>query len=131
MKARPGVGDVLSTWMPVMLNEGVNKGRITLEKMVEVCCHNPAKYLGILPQKGIIGVGSDADIVIIDLEKKQVPRAQEMHSAAGYNVYEFLGWELKGWPVMAMVRGNIVMEDGKVIAKEGTGKYIKRRLLSA
>lgn len=128
MTARPGVGDVLSTWMPVMLSEGVNKGRITLEKMVEICCYNPAKYLGILPQKGIISVGSDADITIIDLEKKQVPNGKEMHSAAGYNVYDFLKWELKGWPVLTMVRGNVVMEDGKVIGKEGTGKYIKRRL---
>lgn len=131
MTARPGVGDVLSTWMPVMLSEGVNKGRITLEKMVEVCSYNPAKYCGILPQKGIIAVGSDADIVLVDLEKKQVPNAKEMHSAAGYNVYEFLGWELKGWPVLTMVRGNIVAEDGKVIGKDGTGQYIKRKLFKA
>jgi dihydroorotase-like cyclic amidohydrolase len=129
MTARPGVGDVLSTWMPVMLSEGVNKGRITLEKMVEVCCYNPAKYLGILPQKGLISVGSDADIVIVDLNKKQVPNAKELHSASGYNVYEFLDWELKGWPILTMVRGNVVMEDGKVIGKKGSGVYIKRKLL--
>lgn len=128
MKARPGIGDVLSTWMPVMLSEGVNKGRITLEKMVEVCCYNPAKYLGILPQKGIISVGSDADITIIDLEKKKIPDAKEMHSSSGYNVYDFLKWELKGWPILTMVRGNVVMEDSKVIGKAGTGQYIKRKL---
>ena len=86
--------------------------------------------MGILPQKGIISVGSDADIAIVDLNKKQVPSTdpKEIYSAAGSNVYGFLGWELKGWPVLTMVRGNIVMEDGKVIGKEGTGKYIKRKL---
>ncbi len=133
MQARPGIGDVLSTWMPIMLSEGVNKGRITLEKMVEVCCYNPAKYLGILPQKGQISVGSDADITIIDLNKKQVPTndPEKIYSAAAYNVYGFLGWEFKGWPILTMVRGNVVMEDGKVIGKDGTGKYIKRKLFKA
>lgn len=50
-----------------MITYGVNKGRITIEKLVEVCCYNPAKYMGLLPQKGTISVGADADVVIIDM----------------------------------------------------------------
>ena len=128
MQAPMGQGNVLSTWLPAMITYGVNQGKITLEKMVEVCCYNPAKYMGILPKKGIISVGSDADIAIVDMKKKMVPKATELYSATELNAYDILGVELQGWPVLTMVRGNIVMEDGKVIGKKGTGKYIPVKL---
>ena len=118
----------LETLLPIMLSEGVNKGRITIEKLVEVLCYNNAKTFGIYPQKGTIQVGSDADLVIVDLEKKVKLSAGKQHYAiSDYCLYE--GWEVKGWPVLTMLRGNIVVEDGKKMAKPGIGKYIPRTLL--
>jgi dihydroorotase (multifunctional complex type) len=101
----------VQTWLPIMLSEGVNKGRITLEKLVEVCCYNPAQIYGLTPQKGIIEVGSDADLVIVDLNKEAQVTHSNIHSFTDYSIYE--GWRLKGWPVLTMVRGNILMEDGE------------------
>jgi dihydroorotase-like cyclic amidohydrolase len=118
----------LETLLPIMLSEGVNKGRITLEKLVEVLCYNNAKTFGIYPQKGTIQVGSDADLVIVDLEKKvKLTSANQHYTISDYCLYE--GWEVKGWPVLTMLRGNVVVEDGKKVAKPGIGKYIPRTLL--
>lgn len=126
-KAYPGFpGEGL---LQLMLSEGVNKGRISLKKLVEICCSNPAKVFGIFPKKGIIDVGSDADLVIVDMNKKAKVTLEALHSPAGFSVYE--GWQLKGWPVLTMVRGNIVMEDGEIIGKPGTGKYLPRKKLSS
>jgi len=115
----------MESFLPIMLSEGVNKGRITLEKLVELCCYNNARTFGIYPKKGTIQVGSDADIVIIDLEKKAKLSAANAHYAvADFTLYE--GWEVKGWPVLTMLRGNILVEDGKRVAKDGMGRYIRR-----
>ena len=116
----PGVEHLL----PIMLSEGVNRGRISLEKMVEVCCANNAKAMGIYPQKGVIRVGSDADLVIVDLNKKMKISAETDHMLTDYSLWE--GWEVKGWPVFTMLRGNVIVEDGKVVAKPGIGKYLPR-----
>ncbi|MEM4724354.1 MAG: amidohydrolase family protein [Candidatus Hadarchaeum sp.] len=116
----------LETLLPVMLSEGVNKGRISMEKLVEVCCYNPAKVLGILPQKGTIAVGSDADLLIVDSDESKVVKAENLHTASDFTPYE--GKELKGWPVLTMVGGNVVMEDGEIVGRPGVGKYIPRKL---
>jgi len=121
IQGMPGL-DVL---LPVMLSEGVNKGRITLEKLVEVCCYNNARTFGIYPKKGVIQVGSDADLVIVDLEKRvKLSAASSHYTFADYTPYE--GWEVKGWPVLTMLRGNILVKDGKLLAKPGLGKYLPR-----
>jgi dihydropyrimidinase/dihydroorotase len=115
----------LETLLPVMLSEGVNKGRISMEKLVEVCSYNTAKILGIHPKKGSLSPGSDADLVIVDLKKKVKVSIEDMHTGADYTPFE--GRELKGWPVLTMVKGNVVMEDGEITGKPGTGKYIPRK----
>ncbi len=122
-----GVGNVQSTMLPAVITYGVLPGKITMERMVEVCCYNPAKYMGLLPQKGMISIGSDADIVILDMDKKVVPKTADMYSISDLNIYEIAGAALQGWPAMVMIRGNVVAEDGKVIAKPGYGKYIPRK----
>lgn len=128
MMAPMGLGNILATWMPAMLSYGVNQNKITLEKMVEVCCYNPAKYMGILPKKGTISIGSDADIVIVDIEKKMIPKAENLYSGSDINVYDILEVELQGWPVLTMLRGNILMENGEVIGEKSSGKYIPVKL---
>ncbi len=117
----PGVENLL----PIMLSEGINKGRITMEKLVEVLSSNNAKVFDIYPQKGAIQIGSDADLVIVDLEKKGTFGAAHQHyKISDYTPYE--GWEVTGWPVMTMVRGTVVVEDGELKAEPGLGRYIAR-----
>lgn len=111
-------------FLPIMLSEGVNKGRISLEKMVEVCCSNNAKAMGIYPKKGVIRVGSDADLVIVDLNRKVKISAETDHMLTNYSLWE--DWEVTGYPVLTMLRGNIMVEDGNLFAKPGIGQYIAR-----
>jgi dihydropyrimidinase len=121
----PGLPSI-ENYLPIMLSEGVNKGRITLEKLVEVCCVNNAKAMGIYPKKGTIRVGSDADIVIVDINRKVRLSADNLHQLADFCLFE--GWEVKGYPVLTMLRGNIVTKDGKLLAKPGLGRYLPRFL---
>jgi len=108
--------------LPVMLSEGVNKNRISLEKLVEVCCEKPAKIFGRYPRKGTISVGSDADMVIVDLTKKVTYTPKMSPSIATWSIYD--GWEFKGWPVCTILRGRVVAEEGKIVAEPGIGKYL-------
>jgi len=124
-KAPPGAGNLTQMILPVMLSEGVNKNRIPLEKVVEVCCQNPAKAFGLYPQKGTISVGSDADIVIVDLDKKVKWTPELSPSVCDWSIYD--GWEFKGWPVLTIMRGNIITEQGKIVGKPGIGRYCPRK----
>lgn len=116
----PGVG----TLLPLMLSEGVNKGRITMEKLVEVCSTNAAKIFGLYPKKGILTVGSDADIVVVDMNKELTLRAENLYSKCGWTPYE--GMRIRGWPIMTIVNGKVIVEDGQIVGKIGVGKYIPR-----
>lgn len=115
---------------PVMLSEGVNKGRITLERMVEVCCENPAKIFGLWPKKGSISVGSDADFVVVDLDKEVKVTKEVVFSRSGWSLLE--GYTMKGWPVMTILRGHVLMEwpDGERAPRVGhdrVGRYLPRK----
>ena len=120
--------------LPIMLSEGVNKGRITLQRLVEVCCANPAKIFGLYPQKGALTLGSDADLVVVDLEKQCRFSNDMVFCGAGWSIYD--GWEIKGWPVMTILRGQVMMEwpegerRAKIVGKP-IGRYIPRKLASA
>ena len=114
----PGSGTIL----PVLLSEGVNKGRITLEKVAAVCSENTARVFG-LPQKGRIAVGADADLVLVDLNKRVTVTPEVLHT----DVTLFDGWEMTGWPVVTVLRGNVVFEDGEVRGQHGVGRYVRDR----
>ena len=116
----PGV----ETRMPVIFSEGVMKGRISINKFVEVTSTNPAKIYGMYPQKGTIAVGSDADIVIIDRDKEVTITKSMLHENVDYTPYE--GMKVKGYPVMTIVRGKVIVKDNEFIGEEGYGKFIKR-----
>ena len=123
MQGMPGMDALL----PVMLSEGVNKGRITLEKLVEVCCENNARVFGLYPKKGTLQVGSDADIVIVDLDKKTTFSALNAHyTFADYTPYE--GREVRGWPILTMLRGKIIVQGGELKSQPGVGRYLPRAL---
>jgi len=112
----------LQEYMPMLYSDGVVKGRITLEQFVAVTSTNAAKLFGMYPRKGTIQVGSDADIVIWDPSLKKTIRDQDTLSNAKYSTYA--GWEITGFPRTTIRRGEIVYDNGKVIGKAGTGKFI-------
>ena len=80
--------------MELLYTEGVGKGRITLNKFVEVTSTNAAKIFGMYPRKGTIAVGSDADLVIFDPKEKHTLSAEKHHMNVDYSAYE--GWKVKG-----------------------------------
>ena len=114
------------TLLPIMLSEGVNKGRISLEKLVEVCCTNPAKSFGLFPQKGTIAIGSDADLTVVDMNKEATVGDKGVYSLSDFSL--FSGFRLKGWPVLTMLRGHVIMEQGKVFAEPGLGRYVPAKM---
>jgi dihydropyrimidinase len=103
---------------------GVRGGRITLNRMVELVATNPAKYFGLYPRKGTVAVGSDADIVVFDPEKRVTISAATDHSKSDYNLYE--GTEVTGTPEVVLLRGNILVENGELVAQPGIGQYVAR-----
>jgi dihydropyrimidinase len=108
-----------------MIHEfGVRGGRITLNRMVELLSTNPAKYFGLYPRKGTIAVGSDADIVVFDPEKRVTISSATDHSKSDYNLYE--GTEVTGTPEVVLLRGNVLVEDGELVARPGVGQYVAR-----
>ena len=111
--------------LPVLLSYGVNQDRINLERVAEVTSYNTARIFGIYPKKGTIQPGCDADLTLIDLnlEKKVTPELLQSYS--DYTIYD--GQRLKGWPVMTIVRGRVVMEDGNVDSEAlGHGEFVPR-----
>jgi len=112
----------VETMLPVMLSEGVNRSRISLQRLVSLLSENPAKIFGIYPQKGAIQPGSDADLVIVDIKKEYVIEAEKLHSKEKHTPYD--GLKVKGMPVLTMVRGEVVMEKGQVIGRPGYGNSV-------
>lgn len=116
--------------LPLMLSEGVNKGRISLERLVEVCCENPARIFGLYPKKGVIALGSDGDFAVVDLNKNLKLTREHVFNSNGWSIWE--GWQIKGWPVMTILRGNIMMEwkEGEPKRRVGggpIGQYLARK----
>ncbi|MCL2856699.1 MAG: dihydropyrimidinase [Oscillospiraceae bacterium] len=108
---------------PYLLSEA-NKGRISFERAVELCCANPAKLFGCAPQKGYIAPGSDADIVLYDPSKDFTISQKNMHSTIDYTIWE--GVQLKGYPVRTYSKGALVYKDGEFVGKPGHGEFVKR-----
>ncbi len=123
-KAPMGIGNASGMILPVMISEGVNKNRIPLEKVAEVCSYNPARVFGFYPRKGTISIGSDADLVIVDMEKKVKFTSKMSTSLCDWSIWE--GWEFKGFPVGTIIRGEVVAEEGKLVGKPGYGRYLYR-----
>ncbi len=118
----PGVAN-LETLLPMLYSEGVRRGRLTVERMVDALATSPARIAG-LRGKGEVAIGNDADIVIFDAERTRTIRASEMHSACDYDPYE--GWEVTGWPVLTLLRGEVAYEDGEILSRPGAGRLVAR-----
>ncbi len=116
----PGIELMLA----LLYSEGVRRGRISLNKMVEVASTNPAKVFGMHPRKGSLTIGADADIVIFDTEKEVVVDHKNMETNCDWNPYQ--GMQLRGYPHLTMVRGRVVGKEGRCVGDKGYGRYIKR-----
>ena len=121
-----GVANV-QTSIGMLYAEGVVKGRITLQRFVEVVATNPARIFGLWPQKGEIAVGSDADVVLFDPLKHVEITREGMASNADFEIFE--GHSCVGWPVATIARGDIVSQDGRVSSNPGRGRFVRRSAL--
>ncbi|MDD5805215.1 MAG: amidohydrolase family protein, partial [Clostridia bacterium] len=121
----PGGLPGVQTRGTLLYTYGVRTGRITVEKMCQLLCENPARLYGVYPEKGVIREGSDADIVVFDPEKESVISAKTHAYHTDNNPYE--GFRLHGDIDKVFLRGSLAVDDGKLI-QEKLGKYIKRGL---
>jgi dihydropyrimidinase len=110
--------------MELLFSEGVNKGKISLNKYVEVSSTNAAKIFGMFPKKGTIAVGSDADIVILDPNEVHNISAKTHHMNVDYSAYE--NWEVKGKIKTVLLRGNVAIDNNKCLVEKGNGQFVKR-----
>jgi dihydropyrimidinase len=116
----PGLEDRL-----VMIHHfGVSEGRITLNRMVDLLSTSAAKLFGLYPKKGTIAVGSDGDVVVFDPSRKHTLSASTHHSKADYNLYE--GTEVTGAVETVLLRGNVLVENGELVAQPGIGQFVRR-----
>jgi dihydropyrimidinase len=116
----PGV----ETMLPLIYTFGVGKKRITLNQMVALLSTNPAKIMGLYPQKGTIMVGSDADLVIFDPHKKTILTNRSFQTNCDWSPYE--GFKLIGYPFMTLSRGQVVAINGKFVGRGGHGRFVRR-----
>jgi len=111
--------------MELMYSEGVEKGRISLNKFVDVTSTAAAKVFGLFPRKGTIAPGSDADIIIFDPNQNHTISAKTHHMNCDYSAYE--GWKVKGKVRSTLLRGKVVVDEGKANIDAGYGQYLKRK----
>src|SRR5438132_983227 len=116
------------TRVGITYTEGVVKRGMSLEHFVNVTSANAARLLGLYPRKGAIAPGSDADLVFIDPSMHKVLSMSDFH-ISDYSIWE--GWEVSGWPVFTMLRGKIMVENGRMVGTQGTGQLIPRKIDSA
>ena len=123
--AIPGDNNGIEYLLPTMISEGVNKNRLSMKRVVEVCAENNAKRWGLYPRKGALVEGSDADMVIVDLEKSAVVDDDFYHTMEP-RYSTFHGQELTGLPTHTIVGGEVVVEDGELQVEKGGRDYLAR-----
>ena len=117
------------TIIPILYSEGVRKGRISIHQMAALTSTNPAMLFGLFPKKGSVAVGSDADLLILDPEKKMVLGRETLHHRVDYSPFE--GIEVQGVPVTTLSRGTFLYRDGEVTAPAGHGRFLVRQRSAA
>ena len=125
----PNGGPGVENRMSLVFNGGVNSGRISLNKFVELTSTAAAKTFGLFPKKGTIAVGSDADIVIFDPNRTEtisVNNTCTHHMNVDYNTYE--GFEVTGFTETVLSRGKVIIDNCEYVGKKGDGHFLKRGL---
>jgi dihydropyrimidinase len=114
----PGVETIVS----LMYSEGVVKRGLPISWLARVMSENPARIFGLYPRKGTIQVGSDADLLIIDPAGDRIITAKDHQSKAGYSLFE--GWQVSGRPWMTLLRGQVLLNQGKLEQNPGYGRFL-------
>jgi dihydropyrimidinase len=112
--------------LPVTFHLGVQQGRMSVNRFVEVVATEPARIMGLYPQKGTIAVGSDADIVVLDPNRTWTVHHEDLHMSADYSCWD--GWELHGKVVTTILRGSVLVHDGRFVGSKGGGRFLARSL---
>jgi dihydropyrimidinase len=120
----PGV----ETRLPLIYHFGVNEGRFSINRFVELVSTNPARLFGLAPQKGTISIGADADLVIFDPQKEVRLSLENLHMNVDYSPYDQI--TVKGYPVLVMQRGKVIVKDGQFVGQVGAGQFLKRRRMA-
>ena len=123
--AAPYGSPQIETMLSLLYDGGVNGGWLSLSRLVQVMCENPARIFGLYPRKGTLVEGSDADLVIFDPNAVQMIEQATQHSQASYTAYE--GRQILGRPVLTMQRGEILVKDGELLARSGQGRFLATR----
>ena len=116
----------IETRMPVAFTKFVAERNISLQRFVDITSANAAKLLGLYPQKGAIQPGSDADLVLIDPDMEKTLTLADLHADSDYSIWE--GFTCQGYPVLTMLRGKVIVEQGKLVGSSTDGQWLKRRV---
>ncbi|MCB0000772.1 MAG: amidohydrolase family protein, partial [Anaerolineales bacterium] len=119
----PGGVPSIEARLSLIHHMGVSAGLLTLERWVQVCSTNAARWMG-LKGKGRLAPGCDADIVIFDPARVKYIAPDTLHEAAGWTPYE--GMEVTGWPRTVLSRGAVIVEDEQYVGHPGHGRFVER-----
>jgi len=121
----PNGGPGIENRLQLIYHHGVNAGKISLNRFVEITSTTPARLFGMYPQKGEIAPGSDADIVIWDPQARHTISAATHHMRVDYSMFE--GFEVVGNARTVLSRGEVIVDGGKFLGKPGRGQYLRRQ----
>lgn len=118
----------IETRVPLVYHFGVREGRLSINRFVELVSTAPARLFGLSPRKGTIAVGSDADLVIFDPHQERTLTTENLHMNVDYSPYEHI--TVRGYPVMTIARGRIIVKDNEFVGQVGAGEFLERRPFS-
>jgi dihydropyrimidinase len=116
----------IETRIPVAFTKFVSQRRMSLQRLTAITSTNAAKILGLYPQKGAIAPGSDADLVLIDPNLRKRLTLSDLHADSDYSIWE--GFACHGYPIMTILRGKVIVEDGKLMGSSSDGQWLKRKV---
>jgi dihydropyrimidinase len=111
--------------MGIVYTEGVAKRGMSLRRFVDVTSTNAARILGLYPRKGVIAIGSDADLTLMDTRQQRRLSVADFH-VADYSPWE--GWEISGWPTTTILRGRPIVQNGQLLGRPGDGEFVPRKI---
>jgi dihydropyrimidinase len=114
----------VETRLPLIYHFGVNEGRFSINRFVELVSTGPARLFGLLPRKGTIAIGADADLVLWDPDRERQLTQENLHMNVDYSPYEDV--TVRGYPAQVLQRGQVIVKDNEFVGQVGAGQFLKR-----